>query len=65
VKFSDAEWSTIGNALDVAKAFHLPEAAGHAYALRQVRELKSAGVMCMEMWLADRPGELVELALAS
>lgn len=54
-----------GHAMDVAKAFHVDEAAGHAYAMRQVRELKSAGIACMELWPADRPAELVELALAS
>lgn len=54
-----------GHAMDVAKAFHVGEASGQAYADRQVRELKSTGVVCMETWLADRPGELVQLALAS
>ena len=54
-----------GHAMDVAKAFHVGAAAGQAYADRQVRALKSNGVLCMETWLANRPAELVELALAS
>lgn len=49
----------------VASTLHVGEAAGAAYGERQVRALRAGGVAVMETWLAERPAELVELALAS
>lgn len=49
----------------IARTLRIPDEAASAYTDRQVRELKSAGVVCMEEWLAERPRELVQLAMAA
>ena len=49
---------------EIARTLGVGEEAARTYTDRQVRELRADGVACIDGWLADRPAELVGLAMA-